>query len=114
MAYHDWKVGDQVVCVNDDWTILISGEGWELPIRQPMLGEILTITRLDAGLGELGTGREDGVFLEFAEIECRQTSGGFSAELRWNAAFFRKLQKRDTDIGVFTAMLNSQKQGVDA
>lgn len=114
MSYLDWKVGDRVVCIDADWTIKIFIGGAEVgvPYRVPMDGEILTIASIEAGAGELGTGREDGVYLSFEEIPLHQTDGVFSTEIRWDAGNFRKLQPRKTDISIFTAMLHDQRQKV--
>lgn len=99
----DWvkyaKVGDRVVCINDDWGWIRYGE-FMIPTRVPMISEILTI----ASIWPL----PHGVFLVFVEIAEHQEDGGFGADVRWGAENFRPLIERPTDISVFTAMLDHE------
>jgi len=108
MSYLDWKVGDRVVCIDDEWNS-IRHFGREVASRVPMINEVLTIASIEAGFGQYGTGREDGVFLEFAEIPLTQGYALFSADFRWDAASFRPLVSRKTDISVFTALLHTTR-----
>lgn len=94
----DWaKPGVQCVCINDDWGGFILGEH-QVPVRLPMLNEVLTI---------VGVSRSDnGVFLWFEEIPTIQADGPLIADgIRWHVSHFRPLIKRKTDISIFTAML---------
>lgn len=96
MSY-DWaKPGVQCVCINDDWEH-ISVDGYSVPIRVPMLNEVLTI----AGVRLVG----DRLFLWFDEITKRQCDGPLFGDIAYNVICFRPLLKRPTDIGVFKQML---------
>lgn len=90
MSYRDWKVGDKVVCIKrGKW----AADGPQLAIRDPEYNEICEI----AGFYLC----EDGVYLRLVSYP------------EWSvyaAARFRPVQPRKTDISVFTALLNTNKQ----
>lgn len=105
----DFVVGQQVVCVNDDWpeeTLF----GVICPQRVPMLNEVLTISSISPCV--IGT---DNVFLQFQEIDIRQDVGFGFIDVSYNHSHFQPLQTRKTDISVFTALLTpAGKVPVDA
>ncbi|NTG61817.1 hypothetical protein G6L45_16175 [Agrobacterium rhizogenes] len=96
-----WAVpGVQCVCINDDWGYWSIGPCC-IPTRVPMLNEVLTIKSVSAA--------DDGVFLKFEEIDEFQvdhkdgcTLGG---NIGWGVVHFRPLEKRKTDISIFTKLL---------
>lgn len=94
----DWaKVGVQCVCINDDFGCMTFGE-YCIPTRIPMIGEILTISRIDIGW--------DGICLGFEEIPISQADGPLRAEfILYSVRCFRPLLKRKTDISIFQNML---------
>lgn len=95
----DFVVGQQVVCIKDEWPehfIL----GILFPPRVPMLNEVLTIS----GLEPSKDGGSD-VFLQFEEIERKQPCGLLELNVGFNAVFFRPLTTRKTDISIFKKML---------
>lgn len=113
--YLDWKVGDRVCCINDDWTVkvILDDKELNLPNRVPMRDELLTIREVCAGQGDFGTGRDDGVYLAFTDIPVLQRDGEFCCSIYWDAKHFRKVQPRETDISVFTAMLHGASPKVE-
>ena len=115
MDYRSWHVGMRVVCICDDeWCCLTSESGASSPVRVPMLNEVLTIKEMGWGMsGLVGNPRpidKEGLFLSFEEIPLRQVDGSLSAIYRWNAAYFRPLIERPTDISCFTALLTGAKE----
>jgi hypothetical protein len=111
MSYLDWHVGMRVVCINDDWTWVIRhDDGGELPVRVPMLNEVLEIAHMRAGDGSDLGGREDKIYLGFSELDY-QSDGNISADqFGWDASQFRPLETCKTDISVFEKMLTGSKQ----
>jgi len=98
MAYHDWHVGMKVVCIEPD------------KFGRLTEGRVYTLTSIRAGdftdaITRAPASNEIGVVVAEAEPHC----GGY-----FRARKFRPAQQRKTDISIFTAMLNPQKQVVDA
>ena len=82
--------------------VCIEGGRWWTPREGmnphgPETGEVYVISALDIEDGDL-----------FIALK------GFGEWDSFEAAAFRPVQERKTDISIFTAMLNPQKQGVDA
>ncbi|CAM5657387.1 hypothetical protein MAUB1S_11438 [Mycolicibacterium aubagnense] len=102
-SYLNWHSGMKVVCVDSNFGCAKAGP-YRIPTRAPILGEILTIRDLQPGE------TKSGVFLTFTEIDLIQQDGPLRGEIRWDAACFRPLETRKTDISVFTAMLNGAKE----
>lgn len=97
---HWAKPGVQCVCIDDGFGFVKIG-GVSIPTRQPMLNEVLTVKTVGA-YGDM-------VILTFEEIEVYQSDSNgtdfLGGEVRWDAAAFRPLIKRPTDISIFKAML---------
>jgi hypothetical protein len=102
--------GVQCVCINDDfgsWNV----KHLSLPIRQPMISEVLTVSRVKTIEGVVAL-----TFEEIDEYQC-DTDGAslISGKIFWFASCFRPLIKRRTDISIFKAMLTpAGKQVADA
>lgn len=97
-SYRDWHVGMKVVCVNSSGRM---PSGHQLEERR-----VYTVTAIDAGL-----------FFEQQTERVLITVGVRLQGLGDNwfqARRFRPVQPRKTDIGIFTAMLNSAKRQVSA
>jgi hypothetical protein len=95
------KVGDQVVCVDDIWDWSFSYGQFSIPVRVPMLNEVLTISGIVTSSMIIGH-----VALTFVEIDEHQCDGPLSGNVLWCAECFRPLESRPTNISVFTALLN--------
>lgn len=107
-ACHWAAPGVRCVCVDDDWPWIRDGDSM-LPVRVPMLGEVLTVTRIEEGDGD-GPGRGDvgSLYLFFAEIPtCDEGPGIRVDSVSWRADCFEPLVERKTDISVFTDILDS-------
>jgi len=94
MSYTSWHVGMKVVCIKDSgWDFLpLSGEVY------PQFGECYTIRELLVDGGD--------ICLRLAEIENPRHSGkNRSEECAFIASRFRPVQKRITDISIFTRLL---------
>jgi hypothetical protein len=94
--YTSWHVGMKVVCVDDN--------------RAPHLiaGEVYTVAKLFRGpVHSVRYGwLEDAIGVGLVEFDT-------GADL-FDARRFRPVQKRKTDISIFTAMLHDKKEHVDA
>ncbi|MFC0809097.1 hypothetical protein ACFHWW_27265 [Ensifer sp. P24N7] len=100
----NWAVpGAQCVCIKDEFGH-VEFMGYIVPVRVPMMGEILTVSAVIAD--------ERGVFLSFEEIPVRQCDGPLSAEARYAVECFRPLTKRKTDISIFKRMLTPAPKDV--
>ncbi len=97
-----FEIGQQVVCINDDWTkipiSLLKIEG-SLPFKN----QILTIKDI-----KKFPKHNDALGLSFNEIYVSWKSV-YSGEGFWNATHFRPVKK--TDISIFTEMLNKVNDG---
>lgn len=95
--YTSWHVGMKVVCVADDWE-QVGG-----PERLPIKGEVYTIRSIAPG--------PDGIYVMLVEIvnEPMHYRQGL-CEMDFHADAFRPVQRRVTDISIFTAMLNKQTE----
>lgn len=102
----DWiRPGARCVCIEADWPELtIAGES--LPVRVPMLHEVLTIREARPWQPSALSGDPGGIFLTFWEIAISQRAGAVTAQFRWHACAFRPLQQRDTDIAALTSLLD--------
>lgn len=98
----NFRVGQKVVCVSDDWNAdFYEGE------HRPIKGNVYTIR-------EISNGRKIPVVLRFEELVNPKLYCGGTSECRYNANKFRPVAERKTDISIFKAMLNPSKQGVPA
>lgn len=99
---NDWaKPGVQCVCIDDDFGSIELGN-LSLPIRQPMINEILTVS----SVGITADGVVVLTFEEVDEYQCDCDGANFlGGTFRWYASCFRPLIKRPTDISIFRAML---------
>ena len=91
------EVGKRCVCVHDEFPEIFGVDVYSLPVRVPMINEVLTIREVRA-IGAF-------VYLRFDEIELRQTSGPLGGDIWWGVACFRPIEDRKTDISIFTSML---------
>jgi hypothetical protein len=90
--------GVQCVCISDHFEGGASCDGYSVPTRIPMLNEVLTISVMKIRNGEL--------FLGFEEIPLDQSDGPLTGHcILFNVACFRPLEKRKTDISIFTKLL---------
>jgi len=99
--------GMRCVCVkSDDWGYAgFSDTRDTVPVRVPMLNEVLTIR-------EVSLSKEGAVMLTFWEIDKRQICGSISAEIEWGVHCFRPLDEPETDISIFENLLLSKKVSV--
>lgn len=109
MSHLDWHVGMKVVCVGCEGTPKPPGfwEQWEKGwgIVKPHRNEVYTIREMrisPAGRLHLRLVEVINPSIEFTDAP-RQ-------EPWWDAAAFRPVQTRKTDISVFTAMLTGSKE----
>lgn len=92
------EVGQQVVCVRDDWYVL--PEDCQFKLYLPVKGSVYTVR---------GFVTVTGLHLLFFELRNPQTIyADGTTECSFDAGMFKPVKK--TDIGIFTAML----QPVDA
>lgn len=105
MTIPTWAVrGAKVVCIHE----LDDNIGFPVPHRIPMLGEILTISRVvDPKPGDIGY---DGVCLTFDEIPEEQTSHGYTAKCSYALNCFQPLVTLRQDIRMFKSMLRDMPQ----
>lgn len=81
-----FRIGQRVVCVE--------GSSWHLA---PLIkGDVYTITNI-------------GMFLGGLHVDVAEACSRYSPKLQWRADRFRPLADKQTDISVFTAMLNTKK-----
>jgi hypothetical protein len=103
MTFH---VGQKIVCVDDDF----AGRNMfsRIPSNLPVKNAVYTIRGFVDARGK--------TFIRLVEIlnTPRQISGTAIEEPAFNADRFRPIVSRKTSIGIFTAMLNPSKVGVDA
>lgn len=102
--------GVRCVCINDDFRGSASCNGYQVPVRVPMIGEVLTIREIEAGHGLPLGGVEGEPYLTFWEIDALQSDGPLSAVIRWRAKNFQPLVEHKTDIGVFEALLKTASE----
>jgi hypothetical protein len=95
MSYLNWKAGDRIVCIKRGGWRQTYGETYSGV--HPKYGEICTISRIVL--------REEVPFVFLEEYHPFNT---------YKAENFRPVQPRQSDISIFTAMLNPKKQVVDA
>lgn len=81
----DFAPGDEVQCINGDWSG--STEGGEPPMSCPSEGGVYTITELEIGPVSSAL---------FIGLDA------FDADYLWNAAHFRKVQRRDLSVWLAT------------
>lgn len=97
--YTSWHVGMKVVCVDDQWHDPTAFGPCPL-----VAGVIYTVARIQPATG-LYRGGCDHICVQVAEINWER---GFAAPR------FRPVQKRKTDISIFTAMLHDKKEHAPA
>lgn len=100
--------GVRCVCIDADWPEV----GRHLPFRMPMLGEVLTVRSVETGqpveIGCTFFGDSDEVYLTFWEIPTEQgTDTDTLIGLGWITKAFRPLVEQETDISVFTEILDT-------
>ncbi|PAQ03699.1 hypothetical protein LRP31_25620 [Mesorhizobium mediterraneum] len=101
MSYLDWKVGDQVVCV-DTWARENDGNGYGDEVG-PIAGQIYTIREI--GFLHPTIHRLQVRLFEIENVVHRYNDIGMW-EQTFYASRFRPVQKRSTDISLFRALLN--------
>lgn len=87
------------------------------PYRLPMVGEVLTVlsARIGGDPGDVVPGRSDSIYLTFFEIPESQSDGPITLRVvAWDAAFFRPLVEPETDIAIFTGLLDAVGREVAA
>ena len=96
----NWHVGQRVVCIRDDYKVIcptqIAGGG---VLRA---GHVYTIRGFNLAEGVVGTGC--GFYLEEIVNPLCQYSDGVWREMSFDQCGFRPI--KETDISIFTAMLN--------
>lgn len=101
MSYRDWKAGDKVVCV-EPWS-LKPGLGYGDEVG-PTVGQTYTIREIGFFHGRYPNR------LQVRLVEIVNQSRPYERLGMWEQCFrasrFRPVQKRSTDISIFTAMLN--------
>lgn len=102
--------GVRCVCVDDNFEGYATCEGYQIPVRLPMIGEVLTIREIERGDGSPLGGVDGEPYLLFWEIEARQNDGPLSGVVRWRARNFQPLVEHKTDIGVFTSLLQTKRE----
>ena len=101
MSYRDWHVGMEIVAVRD------GARHWPEEVRSFIVaGRAYRI----AGINPSDSFEDD--FPIYVVLEGGPIEDGEVAEFECRG--FRPVQKRNTDISVFTAMLTGNKQRVDA
>lgn len=71
-------------------------------------GDVVTISSIKTGEFVAYDGLKQSISLFFEELKPRSGFSGFDPR------FFRPVVTRKTDISIFTAMLHTQRTGVDA
>lgn len=98
--------GVRCVCINDDWPAIVRA-GLSVPVRLPMIDEVLTVRSIGPGCAGAVLGSPDEIYLTFWEIPVEQADGPLSATgIGWIAGNFRPLVEDATDISVFTGILD--------
>lgn len=111
MSYTSWHVGMKVVCVDAEWTSgAHAANGVPCPLQ---LDKVYVITKMLPNKGIYSRPHKAPFSVELEGVIKPGAFGGLSAT-GFNAARFRPVKKRATDISIFTQMLNPQKQDVDA
>lgn len=82
--------GVRCVCIDGDWGSFEQG-GSILPVRVPMLGEVLTVREARPPLPDADWGDPSAIYLDFWEIPRSQTDGPLMADVRWLATKFEPL-----------------------
>jgi hypothetical protein len=98
--YRDWKVGDKVVCVVDEWPrgCVEAALGVLCPLVSGAIYTVASLT-INGGVGIDGL-CDKKVCVHLDEVRHPTQGGSFDARR------FRKIEPRKTDISIFTAMLN--------
>lgn len=95
----NFHVGQKVVCVDDRWV--------EDEPQLPMAGVVYTIREIDAG--------DDGLYFRLHELVNPVRKYRYAEmEASFEAAAFRPVAERKTDISIFRAMLEPKKARADA
>jgi hypothetical protein len=103
----NFRVGQKVLCINDQWNEYHANIARRLGVTLPVLGGIYTIRAI-----EIRPQRGDLYFVEIVNPIIEYDIG--RAEQGFHVARFRPVVERKTDISVFRAMLNPSKQPVEA
>jgi hypothetical protein len=110
MSYLNWHVGMKVECLDAlAFDIRYHGPDEQLPV----IGCIYTIREI----GRHHPKHPECVTIRLVECVNRpwpRNECAFPIELFFYAQDYRPVQKRATDISIFTAMLTTTKKGVDA
>lgn len=99
--------GRRVVCIDDHWPWVVRQGSDELPVRVPMLNEVLTIAEAKPGNDKPAGGSSQCIYLAFREIPKEQRCGQLAADVLWISTQFRPLDERETDISKLTSLLNT-------
>lgn len=114
MSYLDWKVGDNVVCIASAERISVM-QALNPGSNYPRSGGVYTIreirddNRIDGRLTLLLVEIDNSHF-----IGVKTDSGYGYKEPGFPVTGFRKVQRRKTDISIFTAILHGQRDKVRA
>jgi hypothetical protein len=101
----DWaEKGRRCVCISDDWeSSRVTVNDYSLPVRVPMLNEVLTVRHVFAN--------RRGVWLEFEEIPTAQSDGPLRGDVSWLATCFRPLiaGRIEADIALFREIVEEAR-----
>lgn len=108
MNYVDWFAGMKVVCVDTDWTHP------ELAAYLVSRGAVLPVTGKIYTIREIGPHMDGTICVRVREIlnPVIPYPGFKDGEPSFEARRFRPVQPRQTDISIFTQMLNPSKINV--
>lgn len=115
MSYHDWHVGMKVVCVDDVFDESgRNGIGRACEVV-PVAGQVYTIR----AIGKFYPGNPEELVIVLNEIvnpvlPYRYGYSVVRSERCFGVFRFRPVQKRKTDISIFTAILHDQRDKVEA
>lgn len=103
MSYLDWHVGMKVVCIEMN----VRNADVRLFPDLPQKGRVYTVSRITTAFtGEIG--------IQLREVNTPIVGRKHKKQGLFPARWFRPVQKRKSDISIFTAMLNDQRSKVPA
>lgn len=103
-----FRVGQKVVCVDDDWASWQVSDMRRAGIASPVKGNIYTVRSVEMMDGD--------AFILLSEIvnPIIVYSDIGRGEQGWDPVIFRPVVERKTDISIFKAMLNTTPETVGA